>query len=154
MASAGADKEILQEAERLDIKEKGPLILAELLLDENMIKQLVTYRLHFLRVSNNNRHCIIFERMESPPEWFVEVRNLFRLKMPTLQLGYVALCWRSPYFANIFVQECQLQAKQPLTAVYTTWEVGDHLNGSKFLFQISNKLSSTYQPKYGQLQSY
>lgn len=51
---AGADKEILQEAERLDIKEKGPLILAELLLDENMMKQLVTYRLHFLRVGTIN----------------------------------------------------------------------------------------------------
>ncbi|XP_033627197.1 eukaryotic translation initiation factor 5-like [Asterias rubens] len=54
VASAGADKEILQEAERLDIKEKGPLILAELLLDENMIKQLVTYRLHFLRFTNDS----------------------------------------------------------------------------------------------------
>ncbi|XP_038075868.1 eukaryotic translation initiation factor 5-like [Patiria miniata] len=51
---AGADKEILLEAERLDIKEKGPLILAELLLDGDMMKQLSTYRLHFLRFTNDS----------------------------------------------------------------------------------------------------
>lgn len=45
------DKEILAEAERLDIKDKGPLILAELLFDENIINQIKKYRKHFLRVS-------------------------------------------------------------------------------------------------------
>ncbi|XP_022094015.1 eukaryotic translation initiation factor 5-like [Acanthaster planci] len=51
---AGADKEILVEADRLDIKEKGPLVLAELLLDADMMKQLTTYRLHFLRFTNDS----------------------------------------------------------------------------------------------------
>ena len=47
----GADKDFLTEAERLEVKDKGPLILAELLLDENVTAQLKLYRMHFLRVS-------------------------------------------------------------------------------------------------------
>lgn len=47
-----SDKQILQEADRLDIKDKGPLVLVEVLLDEDIIKQLTTYKKHFLRVSS------------------------------------------------------------------------------------------------------
>lgn len=45
-----ADKEILAEAERLDVKAMGPLILSELLFDENIREQLKKYTRHFLRV--------------------------------------------------------------------------------------------------------
>ena len=45
-----ASKEIAAEAERLDMKSKAPLILVELLCDQNMKEQLKTYRNHFLRV--------------------------------------------------------------------------------------------------------
>ena len=44
------EKDIVGEAERLDIKEKAPLILVELLLDSNILVQLKTYRNLFLRV--------------------------------------------------------------------------------------------------------
>ena len=47
----GVDKDFLTEAERLEVKDKAPLILAEHLLDENVLSQLKLYRLHFLRVS-------------------------------------------------------------------------------------------------------
>lgn len=49
-----ASKEILAEAERLDIKDKGPLILAELLFDENILSQVKKYRKHFLRFTHEN----------------------------------------------------------------------------------------------------
>ncbi len=45
-----ADKEILAEAERLDVKAMGPLILSELLFDENIREQIKKYKRHFLRV--------------------------------------------------------------------------------------------------------
>lgn len=45
-----ADKEILAEAERLDVKAMGPLILSELLFDENIRDQIKKYKRHFLRV--------------------------------------------------------------------------------------------------------
>lgn len=45
-----ADKEIADEAERLDIKNKAPLILVEVLCDSNMREKIKTYKKHFLRV--------------------------------------------------------------------------------------------------------
>jgi translation initiation factor 5 len=45
------DKEILTEAERLEVKDKAPLILANGLFDEDMLKQIPLYRKVFLRVS-------------------------------------------------------------------------------------------------------
>lgn len=47
-----ADKEILAEAERLDVKAMGPLILSELLFNENIRDQIKKYKRHFLRVSH------------------------------------------------------------------------------------------------------
>lgn len=52
----GCDKEFLVEAERLDVKDKGPLILAELLLDEQVLTQLKQHQYHFLRVSSRYYH--------------------------------------------------------------------------------------------------
>uniref|UniRef100_A0A8C1K3W2 Eukaryotic translation initiation factor 5 n=2 Tax=Cyprinus carpio TaxID=7962 RepID=A0A8C1K3W2_CYPCA len=50
-----ADKEILAEAERLDVKAMGPLILSELLFDENIREQIKKYKRHFLRFCHNNK---------------------------------------------------------------------------------------------------
>ncbi len=44
------EKEILAEAERLEVREKAPMVLAELLYDGNMLQQIKTYRSLFLRV--------------------------------------------------------------------------------------------------------
>lgn len=44
-------KEIVAEAERLDIKDKGVLALSEVLFDKNMLNQIPKYRALFLRVS-------------------------------------------------------------------------------------------------------
>jgi translation initiation factor 5 len=51
VTGAENEKNIVGEAERLDIKEKAPLVLAELLLDTNILTQIKTYRTLFLRVS-------------------------------------------------------------------------------------------------------
>ncbi|XP_019625674.1 PREDICTED: eukaryotic translation initiation factor 5-like [Branchiostoma belcheri] len=45
----GNDKEIFAEAERLDVHEKGILVLCELLLDDKMVTQLKKYQKIFLR---------------------------------------------------------------------------------------------------------
>ena len=44
-------KEIVAEAERLDIKDKAVLALSELLFDKNMVSQIPQFRALFLRVS-------------------------------------------------------------------------------------------------------
>ncbi|XP_062323443.1 eukaryotic translation initiation factor 5 [Osmerus eperlanus] len=50
-----SDKEILAEAERLDVKAMAPLILSELLFDENIRDQIKKYKRHFLRFCHNNK---------------------------------------------------------------------------------------------------
>lgn len=49
---AGADAEILGEAERLEVKDKAALVLVELLMDKNILVQIKKYRKLFLRVSS------------------------------------------------------------------------------------------------------
>lgn len=51
MTGPEKEKEILLEAERLEIKEKAPMVLAELLFDVNMAQQIRQYRTLFCRVS-------------------------------------------------------------------------------------------------------
>lgn len=46
-----SDKEIVAEAERLDVKAMGPLVLTEVLFNEKIREQIKKYRRHFLRVS-------------------------------------------------------------------------------------------------------
>ena len=47
---AALNKEIFAEAERLDIVDKAPYVLTEVLLTESIIKELISYRTMFLRV--------------------------------------------------------------------------------------------------------
>lgn len=49
-----ADKEVEAEAERLDIKDKGPLVLSELLFNENMKEQIVKYQKLLFRFTREN----------------------------------------------------------------------------------------------------
>lgn len=48
-------KELLNEAERLEIKAKAPLVLAELLFDQNILACIKKYRLVFLRFTLNDK---------------------------------------------------------------------------------------------------
>jgi len=45
-----ADKDILAEADRLEIKDKATLVLVEILLDSKILQQIKQYRRLFLRV--------------------------------------------------------------------------------------------------------
>ncbi|CAL8273973.1 unnamed protein product [Merluccius merluccius] len=50
-----ADKDVLAEAERLDVTAMGPLILTELLFNEDIREQIKKYKRHFLRFCHNNK---------------------------------------------------------------------------------------------------
>ncbi|KAM4690241.1 eukaryotic translation initiation factor 5 [Rhinophrynus dorsalis] len=50
-----SDKDILAEAERLDVKAMGPLVLTEVLFDDKIREQIKKYRRHFLRFCHNNK---------------------------------------------------------------------------------------------------
>ncbi|KAF5287577.1 hypothetical protein FQA39_LY15854 [Lamprigera yunnana] len=53
--STQAQKELVNEAERLDIKTKTPLILAELLFDQNILSQVKKHRMLILRFTLNDK---------------------------------------------------------------------------------------------------
>lgn len=53
--SALAQKELLNEAERLEIKTKAPLILAELLYDQNIFSQAKKHRMLMLRFTHDDK---------------------------------------------------------------------------------------------------
>ncbi|CAH2006350.1 unnamed protein product [Acanthoscelides obtectus] len=55
LENAQTQKEILNEAERLEIKQKAPLVLAELLFDQNILAQVKKYRLLILRFTLNDK---------------------------------------------------------------------------------------------------
>jgi len=54
VSGADREKEIVLEAERLEIRDKAPLVLAELLYDTNIIAQIKQYRTLFCRVCYAN----------------------------------------------------------------------------------------------------
>ena len=55
MSRPGVDKDIVGEAERIDVKDKAPLILCELLFDSNILTQFKTYRNLLLRFTHENQ---------------------------------------------------------------------------------------------------
>ena len=50
LTKPGIDKDIVSEAERLDVKDKAPLILCELIFDSNILSQVIIYSL-FIMIS-------------------------------------------------------------------------------------------------------
>ena len=68
-----SDKEIVAEAERLDVKAMGPLVLTEVLFNEKIREQIKKYRRHFLRVSElfcvhcEICRCVTLETPFQPP---------------------------------------------------------------------------------------
>lgn len=55
LGQANVQKELLSEAERLEIKTKAPLILAELLFDQNILAQAKKHRLLLLRFTHEDK---------------------------------------------------------------------------------------------------
>ena len=53
------EKDIVTEAERLDIKDKAPMVLVELLFDENIMQQIKRFRTLFLRVRTWHMACCV-----------------------------------------------------------------------------------------------
>jgi translation initiation factor 5 len=48
LTKPGIDKDIVSEAERLDVKDKAPLILCELIFDSNILSQVIIYCLFIM----------------------------------------------------------------------------------------------------------
>nr|CAG4649313.1 EOG090X05QT [Scapholeberis mucronata]SVE93600.1 EOG090X05QT [Scapholeberis mucronata] len=54
LTKPGTDKDIVTESERLDVKDKAPLILCELIFDSNILAQMKTYKTLLTRATHEN----------------------------------------------------------------------------------------------------
>lgn len=54
LTKPGIDKDIVTEADRLEVKDKAPLVLCELIFDSNILTQMKTYRPLLIRFTNGN----------------------------------------------------------------------------------------------------
>uniref|UniRef100_A0A665X1R2 Eukaryotic translation initiation factor 5 n=1 Tax=Echeneis naucrates TaxID=173247 RepID=A0A665X1R2_ECHNA len=73
----GAEKEILAEAERLDVKAMGPLILSELLFNENIRDQIKKYKRHFLRVAVGFECLVKLHQVQLLPRVPIILKDLY-----------------------------------------------------------------------------
>lgn len=95
----GADKEILAEAERLDVKAMGPLILSELLFNENIREQIKKYKRHFLRVRWTmllSYVCVMMSNCAQsswPPPLYLFIYFLCPLSSATTTRRPRSICW-------------------------------------------------------------
>ena len=60
---AALHKDIFAEAERLDVLDKAPFVLTEVLLGEGILRELTTYRNIFLRVSFLLENIFIYDHV-------------------------------------------------------------------------------------------
>uniref|UniRef100_A0A2K5D686 Uncharacterized protein n=1 Tax=Aotus nancymaae TaxID=37293 RepID=A0A2K5D686_AOTNA len=73
-----SDKEIVAEAERLDVKATGPLVLTEVLFNEKIREQIKKYRRHFLRFCHNKKKYVSKEthvKAEPFMKWLKEAEE-------------------------------------------------------------------------------
>lgn len=54
LSGSEKEKEIVSEADRLDVRDKAPLVLVELLFDANMLLQIKQYKSLLRRFTDNN----------------------------------------------------------------------------------------------------
>lgn len=81
--SAQAQKELLNEAERLEIKTKAPLILAELLYDQNVLSQAKKHRMLMLRFTHEDKKAQKY--LMGGLEQVIDLhKNTLMIKVPAL----------------------------------------------------------------------
>lgn len=60
LSKPGADKDIVSESERLDVKDKAPLILCELIFDSNILSQVIRNNQLMIKQYQSFPNCIVF----------------------------------------------------------------------------------------------
>lgn len=106
LLGAEKEKEVVGEAERLDIKDKAPVILAELLFDVNMVQQIKTYASLLKRV------CI--PALEYYAYYQFQNGNNIRNKISEIKISELSTDFG---FANFFLIK-------PLTVELMNWDAG------------------------------
>ncbi|XP_056645963.1 eukaryotic translation initiation factor 5-like [Diorhabda carinulata] len=112
-------KEVLNEAERLEIKTKAPLILAELLFDQNILAQAKKYRTLFLRFMLNDKKAqkYLIGGLE-------QVIALHRDKLMNKVPGLLKVL----YDMDILGEECIIEWSEKVSKKYVAKDVSQEIH--------------------------
>lgn len=121
----GSDKEILAEAERLDIKDKGPLVLTELLFNENMKDQIRQHRVLLLRFTHGNQKA-----QKYLMGGFEQLVKLY----PEQLLPKVAHILKTFYDSDILEEEVILDWSKKISKKYVPKEVSQEIHEKASVF--------------------
>jgi translation initiation factor 5 len=133
---AGVDKEILNEAERLEVKDKGPLVLAELLLDNSILSQIKQYRVIFLRFCHENP--------KAQKYLLGGVEQIIALNKATL-LPKIVHILKALYDADILEEEVILDWGRRASKKYVSKDLSEemHAKAKPFLDWLENAEESS-----------
>lgn len=112
-------KEIVAEAERLEIKEKAPLVLCELLFDKNIMQQIKTHRLLFLRFTHDNSKAQKY--LLGGLEQVIKIhRDALLLRVPHILNAF--------YNADILEEEVILEWSKKVSKKYVNKELAQEIH--------------------------
>ncbi|CAH1262702.1 eukaryotic translation initiation factor 5-like [Branchiostoma lanceolatum] len=115
----GNDKEIFAEAERLEVHEKGILVLCELLLDDKMVTQLKKYRKIFLR--------FCYESPKTQKNFLGGFEQLVNLHKEVL-LPKVPVLLKTMYDLDLVDEEVILQWGDKVSKKYVSKELSQQIH--------------------------
>jgi len=126
------DKEILAEAERLDIKDRGVMVLAELLFNEDILKQIPKHRKLFLRFLNNNQKA---------QKFFLGAFELtVGMAYPNTLIPKVAHILKSFYDLDLVEEEILIEWGAKVSKKYVSKEISEkiHAKAKPFIDWLKN----------------
>ncbi|XP_072390039.1 eukaryotic translation initiation factor 5 [Diabrotica undecimpunctata] len=119
LGNVQTQKEVLGEAERLEVKTKAPLVLAELLFDQNILAQAKKYRLLFLRFTLNDKKAqkYLIGGLE-------QVIALHKDKLMSKVPGLLKIF----YDMDILGEECIIEWSEKVSKKYVAKEVSQEIH--------------------------
>ncbi|GIY41426.1 eukaryotic translation initiation factor 5 [Caerostris extrusa] len=112
-------KELVGEAERLDIKDKAVLVLCELLLGEHILQEVRTHRLLFLRFTHENH--------KAQKYLLGGLEQVIKLHKDAL-INKVPHIWKAFYDADILEEEVLIDWSQKVSKKYVSKEVAQEIH--------------------------
>lgn len=117
--NALVDKDILVEAERLDVKDRGGLALAELLFDANILEQIPKHRILFLRFLHNN---------QKSQKQFMGAIEMIVAQFSTQLLGKVAHILKALYESDYVEEEVMIEWAGKVSKKYVKKDMAEKIH--------------------------
>lgn len=118
-------KELVGEAERLDMKDKAVLVLCELLLGENILQEVKTHRLLFLRFTHGNH--------KAQKYLLGGLEQVINLHKDTL-ISKVPHILKVFYDADILEEEVLIDWSQKVSKKYVSKDIAQEIHDKAKLF--------------------